>query len=91
MSLPFSFQHIIYSQTDPLNSNILIFILLVNEVQCCYTRQVDRDCDFLEQERIMDYSLLVGLHFREPNVAADLIPAGGRTPTGFYLSLFLQY
>lgn len=28
-------------------------------------RQVDRDCDLLEQERIMDYSLLVGVHFRE--------------------------
>lgn len=30
-----------------------------------FFRQVDRDCDFLEQERIMDYSLLVGMHFRE--------------------------
>ncbi|CAA7388490.1 unnamed protein product [Spirodela intermedia] len=30
-----------------------------------FQRQVDRDCEFLEQERIMDYSLLVGLHFRE--------------------------
>ncbi|GAB2299269.1 Phosphatidylinositol 4-phosphate 5-kinase 4 [Dionaea muscipula] len=30
-----------------------------------FLRQVDKDCDFLEQERIMDYSLLVGLHFRE--------------------------
>ncbi|KAL8160983.1 hypothetical protein V2J09_012472 [Rumex salicifolius] len=30
-----------------------------------FCRQVDRDCDFLEQERIMDYSLLVGLHFNE--------------------------
>ncbi|CAI9759090.1 unnamed protein product [Fraxinus pennsylvanica] len=30
-----------------------------------FRRQVDRDCDFLEQERIMDYSMLVGLHFRE--------------------------
>lgn len=27
-------------------------------------RQVDRDLDFLEQERIMDYSMLVGLHFQ---------------------------
>nr|DAD24500.1 TPA_asm: hypothetical protein HUJ06_025964 [Nelumbo nucifera] len=25
--------------------------------------QIDRDCEFLEAERIMDYSLLVGLHF----------------------------
>ncbi|KAE8702145.1 Phosphatidylinositol 4-phosphate 5-kinase 1 [Hibiscus syriacus] len=30
-----------------------------------FCRQVDRDCDFLERERIMDYSLLVGLHFSE--------------------------
>jgi len=28
-----------------------------------FCRQVDRDCNFLEQERIMDYSLLVGIHF----------------------------
>ncbi|KAL6522207.1 Phosphatidylinositol 4-phosphate 5-kinase 1 [Orobanche minor] len=27
-------------------------------------KQIDRDCEFLEAERIMDYSLLVGLHFR---------------------------
>ncbi|KAI3830231.1 hypothetical protein L1987_04366 [Smallanthus sonchifolius] len=33
-----------------------------------FRRQIDRDCDFLEQERIMDYSLLVGLHFRETDV-----------------------
>ncbi|KAI4323552.1 hypothetical protein L6164_023149 [Bauhinia variegata] len=30
-----------------------------------FCRQVVRDCDFLEQERIMDYSMLVGLHFRQ--------------------------
>ncbi|CAM0873239.1 unnamed protein product [Alopecurus aequalis] len=28
------------------------------------SRQVDKDCEFLEQEKIMDYSLLVGVHFR---------------------------
>ncbi|CAH8313017.1 unnamed protein product [Eruca vesicaria subsp. sativa] len=27
--------------------------------------QIKRDCEFLEAERIMDYSLLVGVHFRE--------------------------
>lgn len=26
-------------------------------------RQIDRDCEFLEGERIMDYSLLIGVHF----------------------------
>uniref|UniRef100_A0A2C9U1L6 1-phosphatidylinositol-4-phosphate 5-kinase n=1 Tax=Manihot esculenta TaxID=3983 RepID=A0A2C9U1L6_MANES len=28
-------------------------------------KQINRDCEFLEAERIMDYSLLVGLHFRD--------------------------
>ncbi|KAL2503523.1 Phosphatidylinositol 4-phosphate 5-kinase 1 [Abeliophyllum distichum] len=30
-------------------------------------KQIHRDCEFLEAERIMDYSLLVGLHFRDDN------------------------
>lgn len=30
-------------------------------------KQIDQDCEFLEAERIMDYSLLVGIHFREDN------------------------
>ncbi|XP_013634886.1 PREDICTED: phosphatidylinositol 4-phosphate 5-kinase 4-like [Brassica oleracea var. oleracea] len=47
-----------------------------------FTRQVDKDCEFLEQERIMDYSLLVGIHFREASVAGELIPSGARTPIG---------
>ncbi|KAK9292111.1 hypothetical protein L1049_020069 [Liquidambar formosana] len=28
-------------------------------------RQIEIDCEFLEAERIMDYSLLIGLHFRD--------------------------
>ncbi|KAI4370468.1 hypothetical protein MLD38_018821 [Melastoma candidum] len=40
-----------------------------------FCRQVDRDCDFLEQERIMDYSLLVGLHFRQVSHKEDLMMA----------------
>ena len=47
-------------------------------------RQVDKDCEFLEQERIMDYSLLVGIHFREASVAGELIPSGARKPIGLY-------
>lgn len=49
---------------------------------------MDRDCDFLEQERIMDYSLLVGLHFRETNqntreaLISEGRTSGVRTPTG---------
>ncbi|KAM2595326.1 hypothetical protein FF1_039924 [Malus domestica] len=51
-----------------------------------FCRQVDRDCDFLEHERIMDYSLLVGLHFREAscteNPKTPDRTSGARTPTG---------
>ncbi|CAL0307850.1 unnamed protein product [Lupinus luteus] len=31
------------------------------------TKQIELDCKFLEAEKIMDYSLLVGLHFRDDN------------------------
>ncbi|XP_004307106.1 PREDICTED: phosphatidylinositol 4-phosphate 5-kinase 6 [Fragaria vesca subsp. vesca] len=52
-----------------------------------FCRQVDRDCDFLEQERIMDYSLLVGLHFREASYNDPLATpdrsSGVGTPTGY--------
>ncbi|KAG8501845.1 hypothetical protein CXB51_004107 [Gossypium anomalum] len=41
--------------------------------------QVDRDCDLLEQERIMDYSLLVGFHFRE---VPTPLASRAVTPTG---------
>ncbi|XP_007010967.2 PREDICTED: phosphatidylinositol 4-phosphate 5-kinase 6 [Theobroma cacao] len=44
-----------------------------------FCRQVDRDCDFLEQERIMDYSLLIGFHFREVSTPCT---SGVCTPTG---------
>ncbi|KAJ8770367.1 hypothetical protein K2173_014980 [Erythroxylum novogranatense] len=47
-----------------------------------FCRQVDRDCELLEQERIMDYSLLVGLHFRDVSPAGDLIPCVPETPPG---------
>ncbi|KAL3632558.1 Phosphatidylinositol 4-phosphate 5-kinase 4 [Castilleja foliolosa] len=44
-----------------------------------FRRQVDRDCELLEQERIMDYSLLVGLHFTE-STHDDHTPTGAITP-----------
>lgn len=53
-------------------------------------RQVDRDCDFLEHERIMDYSMLVGLHFRGMPCNDSITPSGyspgPQTPTGYILS-----
>ncbi|XAR68420.1 1-phosphatidylinositol-4-phosphate 5-kinase [Bertholletia excelsa] len=45
-----------------------------------FRKQIDRDCEFLEQERIMDYSLLVGIRFRDVSSAGSLIPSGSRTP-----------
>ncbi|XP_057457226.1 phosphatidylinositol 4-phosphate 5-kinase 6-like [Lotus japonicus] len=52
-----------------------------------FCRQVDRDCDFLEQERIMDYSMLVGLHFKETSPSGSVTPSGrysgACTPSGF--------
>ncbi|XP_065856306.1 phosphatidylinositol 4-phosphate 5-kinase 4 [Euphorbia lathyris] len=54
-----------------------IFRLQKAWFQECF-RQVDRDCEFLEQERIMDYSLLVGLHFREVAPNGELIPSASQ-------------
>lgn len=50
-------------------------------------RQVDRDCEFLEQERIMDYSLLVGIHFKEIShtgepLSTEASVSNARTPAG---------
>ncbi|PIM99325.1 Phosphatidylinositol-4-phosphate 5-kinase [Handroanthus impetiginosus] len=52
-----------------------------------FCSQVDRDCDFLEQERIMDYSLLIGIHFRDVSHSGEPLntEANGseaRTPIG---------
>ncbi|KAK8549102.1 hypothetical protein V6N12_062000 [Hibiscus sabdariffa] len=41
--------------------------------------QIDRDCEFLESERIMDYSLLVGLHFRDAKMGlSPIVWHGGK-------------
>ncbi|KAL2895867.1 Phosphatidylinositol 4-phosphate 5-kinase 4 [Bienertia sinuspersici] len=45
-------------------------------------RSTDKPEEELDAMRIMDYSLLVGLHFREASKAGDLIPSGARTPVG---------
>lgn len=50
-----------------------------------FCRQVDRDCELLEQERIMDYSLLVGVHFRDPSSSsseqvAEVVEGSRETP-----------
>jgi 1-phosphatidylinositol-4-phosphate 5-kinase len=59
-------------------------IILLNMPSC---RQVSRDCEFLEHERVMDYSMLVGLHFRETTPRGNVTPSGRNsgacTPSGF--------
>ena len=50
-------------------------------------RQIEWDCEFLEAEGIMDYSLLVGLHFRDD----DTYEKDGIVTISFphrYLSIF---
>lgn len=59
-------------------------VIFLNMLSC---RQVERDCDFLEQERIMDYSMLVGLHFKETTSVGAIAPTchsstSCTTPTG---------
>ncbi|KAK9713824.1 hypothetical protein RND81_06G053700 [Saponaria officinalis] len=45
--------------------------------------QIERDCEFLEAEKIMDYSLLVGIHFRNDFTEdkMQLSPLHGNTAT----------
>jgi 1-phosphatidylinositol-4-phosphate 5-kinase len=43
-------------------------------------KQIERDCKFLEAWGIMDYSLLLGLHFRAPQYPALLSPGPSSTP-----------
>ncbi|KAL3692748.1 hypothetical protein R1sor_006399 [Riccia sorocarpa] len=42
-------------------------------------KQVEVDCKFLESQRIMDYSLLLGLHFRAPQYPPAISPSPSLT------------
>ncbi|MFS7962712.1 putative 1-phosphatidylinositol-4-phosphate 5-kinase [Helianthus anomalus] len=46
---------------------ILLSLCLCTMLVLYIFRQINRDCEFLEGVRIMDYSLLVGMHFRDDN------------------------
>jgi hypothetical protein len=52
-------QFVLLSYLHLVLASVIMFEILL--------RQIERDCEFLEAERIMDYSLLVGLHFRDDN------------------------
>ncbi|XP_052110606.1 phosphatidylinositol 4-phosphate 5-kinase 4-like isoform X2 [Arachis duranensis] len=47
-----------------------------------FCSQIDRDCELLEQEGIMDYSLLVGIHFRHISPDGELVPCGSENLIG---------
>ncbi|XP_027935694.1 phosphatidylinositol 4-phosphate 5-kinase 4-like isoform X2 [Vigna unguiculata] len=47
-----------------------------------FCRQIDRDCELLEQEGIMDYSLLVGIHFKDISENGEIISSESHTPAG---------
>ncbi|KAG4927787.1 hypothetical protein JHK84_053350 [Glycine max] len=46
-----------------------------------FSRQVDKDCELLEQEGIMDYSLLLGIYFKDISPDGEIIPLQSHTPT----------
>ncbi|CAN4109311.1 unnamed protein product [Withania somnifera] len=67
--------------TTTLKDLDLNFIFRLQKSWCDeFRRQVDRDCELLEQERVMDYSLLVGVHFMEGNATGNQTTPGCRTP-----------
>ncbi|XP_024516069.1 phosphatidylinositol 4-phosphate 5-kinase 9 [Selaginella moellendorffii] len=46
----------------------------------CLLKQIEQDCKFLESQRIMDYSLLLGVHFRAPQCPAVFSPVPSLPP-----------
>ncbi|KAK4767606.1 hypothetical protein SAY86_015356 [Trapa natans] len=52
-----------------------------------FVKQINRDCEFLEAEKIMDYSLLVGVHFRNDNNCEKMGLSPFLLPSGNMLTL----
>lgn len=54
-----------------------ILIICRNFSSSSFCRQISLDCMFLQSQQIIDYSLLLGLHFRAPeNLKAFSQPPG---------------
>jgi len=51
-------------------------------------RQLDRDCEFLEAEGIMDYSFLIGLHFRDDSSVVEVKSLPDELCSGIYMSSY---
>ncbi|KAL8236014.1 hypothetical protein R6Q59_017095 [Mikania micrantha] len=74
----------IYANTTLKDLDLNYIFLLQKDCFQEFCRQVNRDCDFLEQERIMDYSLLVGISVQEcnQNLSDEGVLYGSCTTTG---------
>ncbi|KAL9331493.1 hypothetical protein ACSQ67_001103 [Phaseolus vulgaris] len=71
------------SETTILKDLDLNFLFQLEKSQFeDFCRQVDMDCEILEQEGIMDYSLLVGIFFKDISPDGEIIPIQSRTPVG---------
>ncbi|CAJ2671651.1 unnamed protein product [Trifolium pratense] len=71
------------SETTILKDLDLNFIFLLQKSWFQeFSRQVDMDCELLEQEGIMDYSLLLGIHFNNISPDGDILPIAPPTPSG---------
>ncbi|KAK7378063.1 hypothetical protein VNO80_03499 [Phaseolus coccineus] len=71
------------SETTILKDLDLNFLFQLEKSQFeDFCRQVDMDCEILEQEGIMDYSLLVGIFFKDISPEGEIIPIQSRTPVG---------
>ncbi|KAG9147520.1 hypothetical protein Leryth_007321, partial [Lithospermum erythrorhizon] len=54
---------------------IVTILTIGSTSSLCVCRQISIDCDFLKNQGIIDYSLLLGLHFRAPeHLKAPLEP-----------------
>ncbi|KAG6792518.1 hypothetical protein POTOM_001669 [Populus tomentosa] len=56
-----------------LFANILVGLSICVAHRCHDTRQLSLDCSFLESQQIIDYSLLLGLHFRAPEQLRSIL------------------
>ena len=43
-----------------------------------FLSQIYRDCEFLEAERVMDYSLLIGLRFRDDYSSEEMMSSNDK-------------
>ena len=55
----------------PLIIMVTNFTASIKPLACRLTKQLAHDCALLEELRVMDYSLLLGVHYRSPGYASS--------------------